>query len=87
MWSDGCDEFDMVVSMNAGGTAPVITLQGSEDSTNWYNMGSGITATVGATTSQAIADGSLPKYIRATTTSAGVGSSLNYVCLKGKSSG
>jgi hypothetical protein len=87
LWVDGCEALDMVVSMNAGGTAPVIQLNGSEDAVNFYNIGATVTATVGATTSLGIADGSLPKYIRAETTVAGVGSSLNYVCLKGKSAG
>jgi hypothetical protein len=87
LWVEGCNELDLVVSMGAGGTAPTVQLKGSEDGTNFYNLGAAFTATVGATTALGIDDGYLPKFIRAETTVAGVGSTLNYVCLKGKSAG
>jgi len=87
LWVDGCNELDLVVSMGAGGTAPTIQFRGSEDGTNFFNLGAAFTATVGATTSLGIDDGSLPKFIRAEVTAAGVGSTLNYICLKGKSAG
>ena len=87
LWVDGCNELDLVVSMGAGGTAPTIQLRGSEDGTNFYNLGTAITPAVGETTSVGVDDGSLPKWIRAEVTVAGVGSTLNYICLKGKSAG
>lgn len=88
LWVEGCDEYDMIVSMGAGGvTAPIFQMQGSEDGTDWFNMGTTMTATIGATTSLAISDGSLPKFIRAQLATAGSGSTLNYVVIKGKSSG
>jgi hypothetical protein len=70
--------------MAAGGTAPVIQLQGSEDNANWYNIGTALTATVGQTTALSIADGSVPKFSRATVTTAGAGSTLNYIAIKAK---
>jgi hypothetical protein len=86
LYTEGCEESDLVVNMGAGGTAPVIQLQGSEDGTNWYNVGTTLTATVGATTSLGIADGSLPRFTRATVATAGVGSTLGYVAIKAKGS-
>lgn len=82
--TEGCEYNDLIVSMGAVGSAPVIQLQGSEDNTNWYNIGTALTATVGATTALGIADGSNPKFCRATVATAGAGSTLNYVAIKAK---
>jgi hypothetical protein len=84
LFTEGCEYTDLIVSMAAGGTAPVIQLQGSEDNTNWYNIGTALTATVGATTALSIADGSVPKFCKATVATAGAGSVLNYVAIKAK---
>jgi hypothetical protein len=84
LFTEGCEYTDLIVNMAAGGTAPVIQLQGSEDNTNWYNIGAALTATVGSTTAVSVADGSLPKFSRATVTTAGAGSTLNYVAIKAK---
>jgi hypothetical protein len=84
LFTEGCEYNDLIVNMAAGGTAPVIQLQGSEDNTNWYNIGAALTATVGSTTAVSVADGSLPKFSRATVTTAGAGSTLNYVAIKAK---
>jgi hypothetical protein len=84
LFTEGCEYNDLIVNMAAGGTAPVIQLQGSEDNANWYNIGTALTATVGETTALSIADGSVPKFSRATVTTAGAGSTLNYVAIKAK---
>jgi len=84
LFTEGCEYNDLIVNMAAGGTAPVIQLQGSEDNTNWYNIGTALTATVGATTALSVADGSVPKFSRATVATAGAGSVLNYVAIKAK---
>lgn len=84
LFTEGCEYTDLIVNMGAGGTAPVIQLQGSEDNTNWYNIGTALTATVGATTALSLADGSIPKFCRATVATAGAGSTLNYVAIKAK---
>jgi hypothetical protein len=84
LFTEGCEYNDLIVNMAAGGTAPVIQLQGSEDNANWYNIGTALTATVGETTALSIADGSVPKFSRATVTTAGAGSTLNYIAIKAK---
>jgi hypothetical protein len=84
VFTEGCEFSDLVINMAAGGTAPIIQLQGSEDSTNWYNIGTALTAAVGATTALSIADGSLPRFTRATVGTAGVGSTLGYIAIKAK---
>jgi len=83
LFTEGCEYTDLIVNMAAGGTAPVIQLQGSEDNTNWYNIGAALTATVGSTTAVSIADGSLPKFTRATVATTGTGT-LNYIAIKAK---
>jgi hypothetical protein len=84
LFTEGCEYTDLIVNMAAGGTAPVIQLQGSEDNSNWYNIGTALTATVGAVTALSVADGSIPKFSRATVSTAGAGSVLNYVAIKAK---
>ena len=83
LFTEGCEYTDLIVNMAAGGTAPVIQLQGSEDNTNWYNIGAALTATVGSTTAVSVADGSLPKFTRATVATTGTGT-LNYIAIKAK---
>jgi hypothetical protein len=84
--AEGCDEFQLVANMAAGGTAPVFKMQGSEDNANWFDMpGLTLTATVGAV-SQIMTNGTaMPKFIRGIVGTAGVGSSL--VCLHLKARG
>ncbi len=84
LFTEGCEYTDLIVNMAASGTAPVIQLQGSEDNTNWYNIGTALTATVGSTTALSLADGSVPKFCRATVATAGAGSTLNYIAIKAK---
>jgi hypothetical protein len=84
IFSEGCEYSDVIVSMAAGGTGPTIQVQGSEDGTNWYSIGSTFVATAGTTTAFGIADGTLPKLLRASVSAAGTGSTLNYVVLKCK---
>jgi hypothetical protein len=80
--AEGCDQFQLAVTMNAGGTAPIFKLQGSNDNLNWYDLPSmTLTATVGAST-QIMSNGtSLPKFVRGITSTAGVGSSLYCLCI------
>ena len=82
---DGCDQMQLAVTMNAGGTAPVIKMQGSEDSLNWYDLPSmSITAAVGATTQVMSNATSMPRFVRSIVATAGVGSSLSAVDMKGR---
>jgi len=83
---EGCDEFQLVANMAAGGTAPVFKMQGSEDNANWFDMPSlTLTATVGAVTQIMTNGTAMPKFIRGIVGTAGAGSSL--VCLHLKARG
>jgi hypothetical protein len=82
---DGCDQIQLCVAMNSGGTAPVIKAQGSEDGTNWFDLPSmSITAAVGAATQVMSNATSMPRFVRSIVATAGVGSSLAYVDMKGR---
>jgi hypothetical protein len=82
---DGCDQIQLAITMNAGGTAPIIKMQGSEDSLNWYDLPSmSVTAAVGATTQVMSNATSIPRFVRSIVATAGVGSSLGYVDMKGR---
>ena len=82
---DGCDQIQLAVTMNAGGTAPVIKMQGSEDSLNWFDLPSmSVTAAVGAATQVMSNATSMPRFVRSIVATAGVGSSLLYVDMKGR---
>ena len=82
---DGCDQMQLAVTMNAGGTAPVIKMQGSEDNSNWYDLPSmSITAAVGAVTQIMSNATSMPRFVRSIVATAGVGSSLAAVDMKGR---
>jgi len=83
--AEGCDQFQLAATMNAGGTAPVFKMQGSEDNLNWYDMPSlTLTATVGAST-QIMSNGTaMPKFVRGIVSTAGAGSSLFCLCIKAR---
>ncbi len=82
---EGCDQFQLAVTMNAGGTAPIFKLIGSNDNLNFYDVPSTtLTATVGASVQVVSAAQCLPKFIRAITSTAGVGSSLFCLGITGR---
>jgi hypothetical protein len=84
--AEGCDEFQLVANMAAGGTAPVFKMQGSEDGANWFDMpGLTLTATVGAVSQIMTSGTAMPKFIRGIVGTAGSGASL--VCLHLKARG
>jgi hypothetical protein len=83
--ADGCDQLQLSITMNFGGTAPVIKMQGSEDSLNWFDLPSmSITAAVGATTQIMSNATSMPRFVRSIVATAGVGASLFCLCMKGR---
>lgn len=87
---EGAQNMQLVVSSAAGATVnPVIKLQGSEDNSNWYDLnGMSITALPSTTlTVDSVSNEAMPKFIRAITSTAGVGAVLNYVTIKGSSQG
>jgi len=86
LFTEGTNQPYLVVSLGAGGTggSPSFVIQGSEDGSNWYNI-NGSTVTV-ATNSIGHANplqGHLPKFIRASvSTAGGSGYTLNYASVK-----
>lgn len=80
--SDPCNNLQLVVNMGAiTTTAPAIQMQGSEDGTNWFSLGSPLTAVASSTVSMQLVDQSVT-FARAIVTTAGVGATLGYVCIK-----
>ena len=84
LYSEGCDELVMTVSMNAGGSDPSYQLEGSEDAVNWFTIGSALSCPVGTTVSQSYPSQALPEFLAVNCTVAGAASSLNYVCLRAR---
>lgn len=80
---EGSINVHLCVTMAAGGSSsPVFKLQGTEDQTNWYDLGAG-TITAAPSTSSAINyNGLQPKYVRAITSTAGTGAVLTSLCIK-----
>jgi hypothetical protein len=82
---EGCDQFQLAVTMNAGGTAPIFKLIGSNDNLNFYDVPSTtLTATVGTSVQVVSSSQCLPKFIKAVTSTAGIGSSLFCLCITGR---
>lgn len=82
-FTDGCDRIHLCVTMSSGGSvSPVFKLQGSEDQTNWYDLGAA-TITGAPSTSLAVSySGLQPKYTRAIVATAGTGATLTSLCIK-----
>lgn len=82
---EGCRSFNLIVSMNGGGSVmPTITLQGSEDSVNWFAISTGLLGVISSSVSIASTVGLSCRYVRAIVTGAGTGSTLNSITIKGR---
>lgn len=76
----------VMATLNMGAittTAPVITIQGSEDGTNWYPLGTSpsLTGAASSTVVNYIANAA-PNFVRGTVTTAGSGATLGYISIK-----
>ncbi len=79
---EGCDQFQLAVTMNAGGTAPIFKLIGSNDNLNFYDVPSTTLTTTPASSVQIVSSSQcLPKFVRAITSTAGIGSSMFCLCI------
>ena len=84
-FAEGCRSFNLIVTMNGGGSVmPTITLQGSEDSINWFAISTGLLAIISSSVSIASTVGISCRYVRAIVTGAGTGSVLNNIVIKGR---
>lgn len=79
--TDGCTFLMTTVNLGAATTAPVLQLQGSEDSTTWYNIGSTFTPVANSTT-VTYQTNVLPKFARINVATAGAAVTMGYVGLK-----
>jgi hypothetical protein len=84
-FAEGCRSFNLIVTMNGGGSVmPTITLQGSEDSINWFALSTGLLGVISSSVSIASTVGLYCRYVRAIVTGAGTGSTLNNIVIKGR---
>lgn len=84
-FSEGCSAFNLSVTMGASGSVmPTITLQGSDDSINWYSISSGLLGIVSSSVSIQSNSGVSARYVRAIVTGAGTGSTLTNITIKGR---
>lgn len=82
IFAGSANSVQLVVNMGAiTTTAPVFTLQGSEDGTNWYNIDTGLATVANSTVEKTIIDRSCT-FVRAIVSTAGVGATLGYVSIK-----
>lgn len=84
-YAEGCKSFNLVITMNGGGTVmPTIALQGSEDSINWHSLSTGLLGVVSSSVTIASTVNVSCRYVRAIVTGAGTGSTLNNIVIKGR---
>lgn len=81
LWVEGTDKIQMEVLVTSGAAMPVISLEGSSDNTNWYDLATTITPVAGVAKITAIKE-QMCSWIRAKVTTAGTTSALDYLCLK-----
>jgi hypothetical protein len=81
LYCGGCGNVQLTVSLGSTTTAPVMTIQGSEDNVNWYSLGSNLT-TVGSSTTQLTLNNISPQFVRVLVQTAGSLVTLNYLQLK-----
>lgn len=80
---DGCNIFELLLNIGAvTTTAPQVQLQGSETGSDWYLIGTPLTG-VASSTVRSMITGEIPRFIRAIVTTAGVGVTAGYLCIKG----
>ena len=64
------------VTTSSGVSAGAVTLQGSLDATNWFNLGSAISTTTASTTTQTVVSSAYARYFRAAITTAITGGTV-----------
>jgi hypothetical protein len=79
---DGCNFFQVVVSLGAATTPPVMQFQGSEDGALWYNIGAQFTPAANTNTVQVYQD-IMPRFCRTIIATAGAAVTQNWVSTKG----
>lgn len=81
---DGCSTINLCASMGAGGSGtPTFKLQGSEDQVLWFDLGTTTVAVAPSSAGVATYSGYISRFVRAQVTTAGSGTTLGQVCIKG----
>ena len=81
LFQAAANNVQLVINLGAATTPPALQLEGSEDGTNWYAIGTPLTSIANATVEITYQDKSAT-FLRARVSTAGVGSTLGYVSLK-----
>jgi hypothetical protein len=78
----GISNAQLVINLGAATTPPQIQLEGSDDSANWYALGSPLTGVASSTVQLTVADVS-PRFLRARVSVVGATVTAGYVLIKG----
>ena len=81
LFSGAANNVQLVINLGTATTPPALQLEGSEDGTNWYAIGTPLTSIANGTVEITYQDKSAT-FLRARVSTAGVGSTLGYVSLK-----
>jgi hypothetical protein len=87
LWTEGCNEVSLILATgnNLITTPVVITLEGSETNSDFYDLGNiNVTGADPSKTYHTKVSGILAKFIRARVSTAGVDGNLNYVSVKAR---
>lgn len=87
LWTEGCNEAILILATGSNSitTPVVVTLEGSETNSDFYDLGSiSVTGVDPNKTYHIKVPGVLAKFLRARVTTAGVGGNLNYVAIKAR---
>lgn len=77
-WGDG---IRVTAVMGTATTAPVLAIEGSEDNSNWFQVGTDLTPVASTTVSQLIT-GTCPPFVRVRVKTAGVSAVTGYVSIR-----
>jgi len=78
----GISNAQLVINLGAATTPPQIQLEGSDDSANWYALGSPLTGVASSTVQVTVADVS-PRFLRARVSVVGATVTAGYILIKG----
>jgi hypothetical protein len=78
----GISNAQLVINLGAATTPPALQLEGSDDSANWYALGSPLTGVASSTVQLTVVDVS-PRFLRARVSTIGATVTAGYVLIKG----
>jgi hypothetical protein len=81
LFAGEANNVQLVINLGAATTPPALQIEGSEDGTNWYAVGSPLTGVASSTVQLTVASLS-PTFVRARVSTAGVTVTAGYVSLK-----